>query len=281
MSRAYYAQRKGKISGQFDFLTLRQLAGSVFHKLKQDGFFDESFGFYCVDAGSVPGKLGQDVEFTVHLRLGKPDLWPFVERVYDYDEDDLFSVMEFLYDHVSKPIKGQMHDFGNCGMHWDEFDVEVGRKAFREQVNLLLARYGDGYELSSDGEILELGPAGVAPLLKADIPIADGHVHARLQSAITKFRERKSTPDDRRDVIRDLADVLEYLRPQLKKVLTKKDEADLFQIANEFGIRHHNPSQKTNYDPNVWLSWMFYYYLATIHAGIRLVEKAEANAPAD
>ena len=72
--------------------------------------------------------------------------------------------------------------------------------------------------------------------------------------------------------------MLEYLRPQLKSVLTKKDDAALFQIANEFGIRHHNPTQKTDYDPNIWLSWMFYYYLATIHAGTRLVEKAEVNS---
>lgn len=218
MTRPYYAQRKGNISGQFDFLALRQLAGSLFQKLDVDGFFDESFGFHCVDQGFVAGKLGQHVEFTVHLRLGKPNLWPFVERVYDYDEDDLFSVIEFLYDHVSKPVRGQLHDYGNCGMHWEEFDGEAGRKEFREHVNLLLARYGEGYELSLQGEILETAPAGMAPLLQADVPITNANVQARLQSAIAKFRERKSTPNDRRDVIRDLADVLEYLRPQLKTV---------------------------------------------------------------
>lgn len=43
--------------------------------------------------------------------------------------------------------------------------------------------------------------------------------------------------------------------------------SDLFQIANEFGVRHHNQKQKqkTNYDERIWLSWMFYYYLANIH----------------
>jgi hypothetical protein len=80
--------------------------------------------------------------------------------------------------------------------------------------------------------------------------------------------------DERRDAIRDLADVLEYLRPRLKTALTKKDEAALFEIANNFGIRHHNAEQRTDYDKPIWYSWIFYYYLATIHAAVRLIERS-------
>jgi hypothetical protein len=57
--------------------------------------------------------------------------------------------------------------------------------------------------------------------------------------AIDKFRRCGSTASDRRDAIRDLADILEFLRPQTKAVLTQQDESDLFNIANNFGIRHH------------------------------------------
>jgi len=78
-----------------------------------------------------------------------------------------------------------------------------------------------------------------------------------------------------RDAIRNLADVLEFLRPRLEKVMTKKDENDLFNIANNFGIRHHNDSQKTNYEKSVWFSWMFYSYLTTIHAVVRLLNKED------
>ena len=63
----------------------------------------------------------------------------------------------------------------------------------------------------------------------------------------------------------------------MKAVLTAKDEADLFQLANNFGIRHHNADQKTLYDPAIWCSWMFYYYLATIHASVRLLAKPQAK----
>jgi hypothetical protein len=81
--------------------------------------------------------------------------------------------------------------------------------------------------------------------------------------------------DERRDAIRDLADVLEYLRPQLKAVLNKKDEAAIFEIANNFGIRHHNQSQRTDYDKPIWYSWIFYFYLATIHAAVRLIDRKD------
>ena len=63
--------------------------------------------------------------------------------------------------------------------------------------------------------------------------------------------------------------MLEYLRPKVKSLLTSADEKDLFNLANNFGIRHHNDQQKTAYDASLWLSWMFYFYLATIHVVLR------------
>jgi hypothetical protein len=61
------------------------------------------------------------------------------------------------------------------------------------------------------------------------------------------------------------------MRPEWKRILTSKDEADLFNIANNFGIRHHHSKQKTNYNQDVWLRWMFYFYLSTVHAAERLL----------
>jgi hypothetical protein len=62
---------------------------------------------------------------------------------------------------------------------------------------------------------------------------------------------------------------------ELSKILDRKDESALFELANNFAIRHHNPDQKTNYDRAIWYSWMFHFYLATYHAAIRLLIKHE------
>lgn len=79
--------------------------------------------------------------------------------------------------------------------------------------------------------------------------------------------------DERRIAVRELADILEHLKPTALSLLDKRDESDLFNIANNFGIRHANNKQRINYDPGIWLSWMFHFYLATIHACVRLEEK--------
>jgi hypothetical protein len=70
---------------------------------------------------------------------------------------------------------------------------------------------------------------------------------------------------------------LEFIRPEIEKNISSKDESDLFNIVNNFGIRHHNTKQKTNYDRNIWLSWMFYYYLATLHACLRIIKKQKGE----
>lgn len=82
--------------------------------------------------------------------------------------------------------------------------------------------------------------------------------------------------DQRRDAVRNLGDVVEFLRPKIKKVL-KDDESDLFNILNNFGIRHHNDQQRTGYEQSIFLSWLFYHYLAAIHAAVRLIEKREGK----
>lgn len=278
MARKYYSARTGKIpnAGKLDLPTLRKLFSVVYNELDDAGYFQEHFGYWCVDAGDVAGALGPDIDAVLLLQIRKSDLWPVRTKIEKYSEDDLFDVIEFLHDYASKPLDGFHHTYSNCGYHYHTFNREAGQAHFRAKVGALLEEYEGGFDLSSEGEILERAPLGVDPLLSADVPTNDKKISARMESAVAKFRRYRSSMQDRRDAIRDLADVLEYLRPSLKKVLTKQDEADLFNIANNFGIRHHNQQQKTEYDQAVWLSWMFYYYLATIHAVLHMVKRGQS-----
>ena len=279
--RRYYSTRTGKNPNarKFDIGMLRRLFRDQYLELLRTDYFQEAFGYSCVDAGDVAGKLGQDIEAQVFRVLRKSSLWPIHEKCLEYSEDDLFDVVEFLFDYVSKPLEGRYHSYGGCGWHYDTFDKDEGQKEFRSRVNEILQDYSTGYELSEQGEILELAEHGLENLFAAGLPTYDPeNIERRVNAAILKFRRYHSTLDERRDAIRDLADVLEFLRPKAKEVLTSKDESDLFNLANNFGIRHHNPDQKTDYDKSIWYSWMFYYNLSTIHACLRLIKKKEPGS---
>ncbi|WP_233898031.1 hypothetical protein [Tenacibaculum piscium] len=182
--------------------------------------------------------------------------------------------MEFLHDYCSKGIDGFYHQHNGCGYHYEEFNDKEGQQYFREQINPILKDYSNGFEISTAGEILQLADSGLSHLFDADIPTSDKeNIETKINNAVLKFRRYKSTMDDRQDSIRELVDVLEYLRPKAKEFLESKDESDLFNIANNFGIRHHNERQKSKYDVAIWHSWMFYHYLSTIHALLRIINK--------
>lgn len=277
MSRLYYSARTGKnpIAVRLDLATLKRLFLAAYRDFVARDYFQEFYGKDCVDDREPPvGTAGYDVEAFFLRKLRKDGLWPIPERIDGYSEDDLFDVVELLHDHVSVGVEGWAHSFSGCGMHYSTFDRETGRREFRNAVNEFLPDYGGGYELTDGGEIVRALEAGFEPLATAPLPHADGpNVRARIDAAVAKYRRRSSTLGERRDAVRDLVDVLEYLRPQVKQVLAKKDESDLFEIANNFAIRHHNPKQRTDYDPNIWTSWMFYFYLATVHAVLRLIQR--------
>jgi hypothetical protein len=163
-------------------------------------------------------------------------------------------------------------------MHWEKFDRVQGRTKFCEKINVALSHYEGSFELSPTGEVLRKAEFGFEPIFAAELPMSDDNVVGRVNAAVLRFRRHGATIDDRRQAVRDLADVLEYLRPKIQGLLVSKDEGDLFNIANNFGIRHHNDRQKTNYDASLWLNWMFYFYLSTMHVVIRKLAKADGRA---
>jgi len=274
--RTYYSVRSGRLQedAKLGLEMLRGLFWATYQSFEERGCFQERLGINCVD-GYIPGSVG-DVEIYSFRKLRRKGLFPIWQRHDDLTEDEIFDLIEFLYDHASEPVQssGKYHSWNQCGYHYSEFVQGSAQSDFRAEVNEFLRDYGEGFELSPQGEILTLPGGSLEPLLQAPVPSKDpANVSDRVERAIQKFRRRRASIDDRRDAIRDLADVLEYLRPQLKEVLASEDENDLFNIANNFAIRHQNARQKVEYDKPIWLSWIFYFYLATIHAAVRLIEK--------
>ena len=281
MVKQYYSIRTGKnknFSG-FDLSILKKLFSDLYSELDTNGYFQEYFGYQCVDAGFVSGILGENIEAQIYRLLRKDNLWPIKDRIKDYEEDDLFDIIEFLYDHVSKPIEteGAYHSWDQCGWHYSKFERDNGKKEFQEKINELLSEYGSGFQMDIEGLILTKDESGLATIYTADIPTKRDDIRQKMNLAIQKYRQSRSSLEERRIAIRELSDILETLRADAKKYLSNKDEGDLFNIANNFSIRHANEKQKNNYDKDIWYSWMFYFYIATIHALLRIKERAESN----
>jgi len=267
--RAYWSERTGQRpqNSSLSPEQVRKLFASLASEFAMQGHLQETFGYECVDAGHVPGSLGPAVNERLLLILGYADLWPFIEsKVEAWCDDEFFDVIEFLYDHVSEGNKdsGQYHSYSDCGWHFHHFAREPARIAYRDRVNELLARLDGGYELNEAGEIFHAAPDGLDPLLSATMPGLAATDTDHVTAAIHKFRSRSSTPTQRRDAVRDLADVLESIRADVKEQMFNDDERALFEIANKFWIRHNKPAERRDYDHGAWWSWLFYLYLDSI-----------------
>ena len=131
MKRRYYSVRTGKNprSANIDLKTFKSLFYSQYSSMVEAGYFQEYFGYSCVDSGDVPGKLGGDMASALLFNLRKEHLWPIPNKFVSFSEEDVFDIVEFFHDHVSKPIDGYHHTYAQCGMHYHTFDRPTGLSA--------------------------------------------------------------------------------------------------------------------------------------------------------
>jgi hypothetical protein len=275
MSRQYWSQRNNR--GPIARLTLEKLSrlfSVIVGQAWQKDYLQEWFGYYCVDGlgdGWTAGQAGDEGATFVESLTGWDGVWPVHEHASNYSEEGLFDMIEFLHDHVSEGDEGYHHDFNGCGWHYRTFKSEPAQVWFRDSINRHLEAYGAGYVLDGSGRIERAAPSGLDNLLLTPVVTTEAEIAGRVATAIDKYRRRGGTSADRRDAVRDLFDVLERLKPELKQHLMTADEKDLFQIANRFSIRHFDASQRGEYNTELWWSWMFYVNLATIHLVTRKV----------
>jgi len=269
--RKYWSQRKG-LTAKFDLNSLTKAFRAIYVAFQDKDYYQEYFGYVCVDSGPILGKAGADISNFIFRKTRRQLEWPVMDTIETLDEDEFFDLVELLHDCISFPREGYFHSFGNCGMHYSVFDQKKGQEEYRTELNEILCDYGQGYEISTTGEVQYLLSEGLRELTDAAVPIKPGEEKAiteKMARAIAKYRDRHSSAADRKDAVRELADVLEYLRPEIKAEMLSKDESELFNIANNFAVRHNRPGQKDGYSV-VWLSWIFYLYLSTIHLMLRI-----------
>lgn len=289
--RQSFSERHGRgpRAQPLPFAAIRRHVVKIFDDLRYRGYFQQAFGYDCVDAGAVEGELGADPDAYFFRTITRESIWPYWEPELEattfipvnyepdsiwesWDADTLFDVIEVLHDLVSKPTDGRHHDYNNCGWHYTEFNRTEGQEEFRRAVNGVLPMNDPPYEIGGLGQVVEAAPEEFHQLLSAAVPVGTEHdlITSKVDAAVTRFRARGASIDDRRHAVRDLADVLEALRGDIKESMLTADERALFHIANGFAIRHNTRAQRGDYDRVTWLRWAFYVYLATIHAVLRV-----------
>ena len=236
--RRYYAERTGAVDPSNDFETLKYFFFDIYEKYKEYVALNYTFNADIYVAGKT-----------------KMDIWPIEDNIRYYDEVKLFTVMELIYDHIE-----------DIGIE----ETIIKKKAYRAQINTILKNYDGGYELSKDGEILKVSPPGFETLIEEVVETNDPeNIDSRVKYAISKFSRYNSSVEEKKDAVRTLGDVLEYLGKFGIK-LDNKDDSDLFKIINGFDIRHHNREQQNSYDKDVWYDWMFYTFYASIRVLLKL-----------
>jgi hypothetical protein len=273
MARRYYSARRGaqKLTESDLYWKLQNL----YLFFREEDYFKEKAG---ITSRHTPEKIKHAAAIALNFQPFPITKWNDTEIT----SDRVFDTIEFLHDQVSKPGEyGQI--VGPTGYGYSDYidyDEPAGRAEFREKANGFLCDYAPGYELTEEGNILALADGGLEHILDADIiPFDEANVDSKVRDAIRKWRNRNLDTTEKRKAIRELADVFEWLKKtgKLQQVLDRKDESTLFDIANNFAIRHHDPKQKANYDRAIWYSWIFHFYLATYHAVVRLLVKAPEN----
>jgi hypothetical protein len=237
-------------------------------------------GFTGPDERSYRAEITDVDEYLMqHLKtskIGEEDLGrPDCPVPLEFDRDLLFDLVELLYlDCVSQPtfVSGELvrltDPYG--------FDQEAGKAAFREEINSVLAFADPPLELLQIGQIVE-ADAPHAELYESPLPDeSPAEVADPVTAAMRQFLSRGATEEDKRAAVKLLLDVLERIRPEVKETMLRKDESDLFNLANNFALRHYDRQQKADYDKNIWHDWTFHVCLATIRAVVAVRDREAA-----
>lgn len=240
-------------------------------ELDNAGYLENRFGKDCVD-----DPRDDTVHTLIYQELGVEGVWPLdIDRLTD-DIDLFYDIVELLHDQVARPNTRFDHDYAECGWHHGKFDIGAGRIVYRWRVNKLFESSPLGLRLAEDGDdvgrLVTVTDEARTALAQSVAARSDGESADQVRHALALFRERGSDRNQKRSAVAALALVLEERRHGvLADALAKSDRGALFDLANNFHVRHQDAKQKRDYD-DFYLDWIFWVYLSTIELTNQVLE---------
>lgn len=281
--RLYYSRRRRP--APYQGLSPTGLRGAVAAEvaaLANRGYFEDAFGSGCCDSHDDLDSEGQRQLAAatgngVRMWLLRPqEDGTGIET--QWTEEQFFDFVEALHDLVARPRRRWFHFYRR---EWDytDFACRPGQAVYRWRVNELLDRSQVPLRLAETGSdvglLVQAAGDGRDDLIERVLEAPAGGNGDEVGHEVLLFRGRGATREAKRSAIVTLYGVLERHRPLLKQQLPSKDEAALFEIANQYDLRHRGTSQRADYD-TAFLDWLFWWYLATVELTDRLLARQDA-----
>lgn len=185
-----------------------------------DGSFGYKFPIMCPDDR---GPYGTDPD--AFWRVAKAEIPDLPELVHDQDIPDMYAILDLLQFSaraVAQPTQRNYHDF--FGHYHLSFNRDAGLANFVSNVNLIFARNGIAFELTSEGSIQRLGPPGLREELRqAVFHTGDDETDQLLEES--RRRILLPHPTDRFDAIEKIWDAFERIKT-LESGRNKKEKAE-------------------------------------------------------
>ncbi|MDQ4500757.1 hypothetical protein [Sinomonas sp. ASV322] len=265
----YWAERHDKLDENMSHGRVSTMAEdwvALIDKHSAEGYLPRILPVPCVDAHSSwpdPERVTAEIQRATHLRVE----WPLTpDSANSLPESVLYSLIEYFHDQSQRPRTASYHSFNDCGYHYSDFNRDSGGAVYRWRVNGILEAHGVPYRLGIQGDergrLVRYFGGDLDSVLSGQLSVRHENPKDEVVHAIRMFRARGATTTDKRAALALLARDLEPRRKAIGQLVSKGDESDIFNIANNFNIRH-NTKQKTEYGEE-FLDWIFWNYLAMI-----------------
>lgn len=262
----YWAQRNNVHQPDDSNEPFTGFAGHFFDLVKnlsETGYTPKVMPKWCPDSDNPSDEwISRKISSAIRIPVVWGELAQCPEAV---SEDVLYSLVEYFHDQAQRPQIFSTHSYGGCGRDYSDYDATAGRTIYRWRVNQLLRDHNVPLRLAARGDELGRLVREFSPPLQ---DLVESQVAARnepgeeVAHAIGDFRSRGASLVVKRAAITLIASNLEARRQTLK-VHLKKDEQDLFNIANNFQLRHRNVGQKEDYG-HEFADWIFWNFLSAV-----------------